>query len=42
MPDPAPTLLLANEMAISGKSEKDIWEFLDQVTEVMVRVLTPD
>ena len=26
-----------NEMAISGKSEKDIWEFLDQVSEVMVR-----
>ena len=24
-------------MAISGKSEKDIWEFLDQVSEVMVR-----
>lgn len=34
---PLPKLLLANEMAISGKSEKDIWEFLDQVTEVMVR-----
>jgi len=34
---PLPTLLLANEMAISGKSEKDIWEFLDQVSEVMVR-----
>jgi L-serine dehydratase len=26
-----------NEMAISGKSEKDIREFLDQVSEVMVR-----
>ena len=24
-------------MAISGRSEKEIWEFLDQVTEVMVR-----
>jgi len=34
---PLPQLLLANEMAISGKSEKDIWEFLDQVAEVMVR-----
>jgi L-serine dehydratase len=34
---PLPQLLLANEMAISGKSEKDIWEFIDQVTEVMVR-----
>jgi len=32
-----PKLLLENEMAISGKSEKEIWEFLDQVTEVMVR-----
>ena len=32
-----PTLLLTNEMAISGRSEKQIWEFLDQVTEVMVR-----
>jgi L-serine dehydratase len=34
---PLPQLLLQNEMAISGKSEKDIWEFLDQVAEVMVR-----
>jgi len=34
---PLPQLLLANELSISGKSEKDIWEFLDQVTEVMVR-----
>ena len=34
---PLPQLLLTNEMAISGKSEKDIWEFLDQVAEVMVR-----
>src|SRR6201993_4326725 len=34
---PLGKLLLANEMAISGKSEKDIWEFLDQVSEVMVR-----
>ena len=32
-----PTLLLENEMAISGKSEKQIWEFLDQVAEVMAR-----
>jgi len=32
-----PKLLLTNEMAISGKSEKDIWEFLDQVSDVMVR-----
>jgi L-serine deaminase len=34
---PLPKLLLTNEMDISGKSEKDIWEFLDQVSEVMVR-----
>ena len=34
---PLPQLLLANEMAISGKSEKDIWEFLDQVADVMLR-----
>ncbi len=32
-----PKLLIENEMAISGKSEKEIWEFLDQVAEVMVR-----
>lgn len=34
---PLPKLLLENEMAISGKSEKDIQEFLDQVSEVMLR-----
>ncbi len=34
---PLPQLLLANEISISGKSEKDIWEFLDQVSEVMLR-----
>lgn len=34
---PLPKLLLTNEMAISGKSEKDIWEFLDQVSDVMLR-----
>jgi L-serine dehydratase len=34
---PLPKLLLTNEMDISGRSEKDIWEFLDQVSEVMVR-----
>jgi len=34
---PLSQLLLANEMAISGKSEKEIWEFLDQVSAVMVR-----
>ena len=32
-----PKLLLENEMAISGKNEKQIYEFLDQVAEVMVR-----
>ena len=34
---PLTKLLLENEMAISGKSEKQIWEFLDQVSEVMLR-----
>ncbi len=34
---PLGRLLLENEMAISGKSEKAIWEFLDQVAEVMIR-----
>ena len=34
---PLPKLLLENEMAISGRSEKDIWEFIDQVSEVMLR-----
>src|SRR5215468_217188 len=34
---PLPKLLLTNEMAISGRSEKDTWEFLDQVSEVMIR-----
>jgi L-serine dehydratase len=34
---PLAKLLLDNEMAISGKTEKQIWEFLDQVAEVMIR-----
>ncbi|MBZ5856951.1 L-serine ammonia-lyase [Flavihumibacter profundi] len=34
---PLAKLLLENEMAISGKSEKEISEFLDQVIEVMLR-----
>jgi L-serine dehydratase len=34
---PLAKILLENEMAISGKSEKQIWEFLDQVAAVMVR-----
>jgi L-serine dehydratase len=34
---PLPQLLLANEMAISGRSEQQINEFLDQVIDVMVR-----
>jgi L-serine dehydratase len=34
---PLGKLLLENEMAISGKSEKEILEFLDQVSEVMLR-----
>src|SRR5581483_1048772 len=31
-----PQLMLENEMAISGKSEKQVWEFIDQVTNVML------
>ncbi len=34
---PLEKLLLENEMAISGKSEKEVWEFLDLVAEVMIR-----
>ena len=34
---PLTKVLLENEMAVSGKSEKQIWEFLDQVADVMVR-----
>jgi L-serine dehydratase len=34
---PLGKILLENEMAISGRSEKETWEFLDQVTEVMLR-----
>jgi L-serine dehydratase len=34
---PLAKILLENEMAISGKNEKDIWEFLDQVSAVMLR-----
>ena len=34
---PLAKVLLENELSISGKSEKQIWEFLDQVAEVMVR-----
>jgi L-serine dehydratase len=34
---PLGRLLLENEMAISGRSEKEIWEFLDTVAEVMIR-----
>jgi L-serine dehydratase len=31
-----PQLMLANEMAITGKSEKQVWDFIDQVTTVMM------
>ena len=31
-----PKLMLENEMAISGKNEKQVWEFIDQVTDVMM------
>ncbi len=34
---PLGKILLENELAISGKSEKEVWEFLDQVAEVMLR-----
>jgi L-serine dehydratase len=34
---PLAKVLLENEMAISGKNEKQIWEFLDQVADVMTR-----
>ncbi|OOG70781.1 L-serine ammonia-lyase [Algoriphagus sp. A40] len=34
---PLAKLFLENEMSISGKSEQEIWEFIDQVSEVMVR-----
>jgi L-serine dehydratase len=34
---PLAKILIENELAISGKSEKEVWEFLDQVAEVMVR-----
>src|SRR6516165_4564620 len=29
-------LMLTNEMAITGKSEKQVWEFIDQVRDVML------
>jgi L-serine dehydratase len=34
---PLQKILLENELAITGKSEKDVWEFLDQVQAVMLR-----
>jgi L-serine dehydratase len=34
---PLAKVLLENEMAVSGRSEKQIWEFLDQVADVMAR-----
>jgi L-serine dehydratase len=33
---PLSKVMLENEMAISGKSEKQVWDFIDQVTEVML------
>lgn len=36
---PLAKVLLENEMSISGKSEKEIWEFIDQVSEVMTRLV---
>jgi L-serine dehydratase len=29
-------VMLQNEMAITGKSEKQVWDFIDQVTDVML------
>ena len=34
-----PQLMLVNEMAISGKSEKQVWDFIDQVTNVMLTMV---
>jgi L-serine dehydratase len=33
---PLTKIMLENEMAISGKSEKQVWDFIDQVTDVML------
>jgi L-serine dehydratase len=33
---PLAKVILINEMEISGKSEKQVWDFIDQVTEVMM------
>ena len=33
---PLAKVMLVNEMAISGKSEKQVWDFIDQVTDVMM------
>jgi L-serine dehydratase len=34
-----PQLMLANEIAITGKSEKQVWDFIDQVTNVMMTMV---
>jgi L-serine dehydratase len=34
---PLAKVLLENELAVSGKSEKQVWEFLDTVADVMAR-----
>jgi L-serine dehydratase len=36
---PLAKILIENEMAISGKKEQDIWEFIDQVADVMMRLV---
>jgi L-serine dehydratase len=36
---PLPRVLLENEMAITGKSEKQVWDFIDQVTNVMMTMV---
>jgi L-serine dehydratase len=33
---PLSKVMLENELAISGKSEKQVWDFIDQVTDVML------
>jgi L-serine dehydratase len=34
-----PQLMLANEMAITGKTEKQVYDFIDQVTNVMMTMV---
>jgi L-serine dehydratase len=36
---PLAKVMLENEMAITGKSEKQVWDFIDQVTAVMMTMV---